>query len=133
MRPSGVDTNVLLRLFVDDDSMQTAVARAFFQSRSLQSPVYVSWIVLVELVWTLRSRYGYAMPDILDVVAGLCQRPDVRVDRLDLILGAVERAQAGAGFPDALIALGNEAAGCDRTLTFDRDACRRLEPMVLLA
>lgn len=133
MKPSGVDTNVLLRLFVDDDSIQTGVARAFFQSRSPQSPVYVSWIVLVELVWTLRSRYGYTMPDILDVVAGLCQRPDVRVDRLDLILGAVERAQAGAGFSDALIALGNEAAGCDRTLTFDRDASRRLEPMVLLA
>lgn len=133
MKPTGVDTNVLLRLFVDDDSAQAAVARAFFQARSPQSPVHVSWIVLVELVWILRSRYGYAMADILSVIAGLSQRPDVTMDRPDLVLAAVETARTGAGFPDALIALGNEAAGCDQTMTFHREASRRLAPMTLLA
>ena len=132
MTPTGVDTNVLLRLLVDDDSVQAASARLFFQSRSPQFPVHVSWIVLVELVWTLRSRYGYENSDILNVVAGLCRRPDVRMERSDLVLNAVDKANAGAGFSDALIALGNGAAGCDRTVTFDRGASRKLAQMALL-
>ncbi|BDA83224.1 hypothetical protein Sa4125_07660 [Aureimonas sp. SA4125] len=132
MTPTGVDTNVLLRLLVDDDGAQAATAREFFQSRSPQFPVQVSWIALVELVWTLRSRYGYAVSDILTVVGELCRRPDVRIERVALVLDAVEKAKAGAGFSDALIALGNEAAGCDRTVTFDREVSRRLAQMSLL-
>lgn len=130
---TGVDTNILLRFLVeDDDAAQSEAAKAFFRDRSPERPIFIGWIVLVELVWTLRTRYAYPRSQILAVVSALCDRPDVIVERADLVGRAAALSDAGAGFADALIALGNEAAGCDRTVTFDRQACRKLEPMMHL-
>jgi predicted nucleic-acid-binding protein len=130
---TGVDTNILLRFLVEDNVAQTERAKAFFRARSAEMPAFIGWIVLAELVWTLRARYGYPKSHILAVVSALRDRPDIVVERADLVGRAIELADAGAGFADALIALGNEAAGCDGTVTFDRHASRMLAPMTLLS
>ncbi|NJR13735.1 MAG: type II toxin-antitoxin system VapC family toxin [Phyllobacteriaceae bacterium] len=53
----GIDTNVLLRLLVIDDPVQNALARTFFESRTIEDPAYVSAITLAEPSWSLRRRW----------------------------------------------------------------------------
>ena len=59
----GIDTNVLVRLLVEDDAEQTRRARGFVARAFEQGdPVVVSLLVLIETEWVLRSRYGFDKP-----------------------------------------------------------------------
>ena len=59
-RMIGVDTNVLARLFLEDDPKQTASARRFFAARSPTDPAFISAVVIAEFIWLLTSRYRYS-------------------------------------------------------------------------
>lgn len=52
----AVDTNVLVRLLVNDDARQARRARALFE----REEIFISPTVLLESEWVLRSAYGLA-------------------------------------------------------------------------
>ena len=129
----GVDTNVLARLFVTDDPHQHAVARRFFERRPSATRVFVSVVVVVELVWLLDRTFDYPRVDILRVLTAILSSPDFVVERRELVESAVARAEATrADVADALIAGIAAAAGCTTTMTFDRDAAKLVSGMSLL-
>jgi len=49
----AIDTNVLLRYLLLDDEIQAKKAAVLIESRQ---SVYISHVVLVEAVWTLKGR-----------------------------------------------------------------------------
>ena len=51
----GLDTNVLVRIFADDDTRQAA-ARARLVERSGPERIFVNVVVLAEFAWTMRQR-----------------------------------------------------------------------------
>ena len=54
----GLDTMILLPVFIDDDPLQAAAARRFIL-KAAPSGLFVSDLVLAEMVWTLgRSSQG---------------------------------------------------------------------------
>jgi predicted nucleic-acid-binding protein len=66
----AVDTNVLVRILVDDRGQPTQVAAA----RSLASEakqVFVPIVVQVELVWVLESGYRFDKPTVVEVLEHL--------------------------------------------------------------
>ncbi len=130
----GVDTNVLVRLLVQDDPAQNALARDFFARRDAGDPAYIGSVVLAEAIWLLRSRMGFARDAVEDVVRGLLDSDDFVIEaapRLRELLAqpASDRAQVA----DHLIAWAAETAGCTRIVTFDRQAARLVPAMELLA
>ena len=130
----GVDTNVLLRLIVGDDKKQQAAARALFDRRSPDEPVYVCQTVLLELVWSLGRTYGYPREQVLALLDELLGLNDVALEQQDLVAKVVDKArETKTGFPDIMVAMGNLNAGCVSTLTFDRAAAKRVEGMELLS
>jgi predicted nucleic-acid-binding protein len=130
----GVDTNILLRLYVQDDLAQHRAAVSFFQARTDADPAFVRLIVFVEFVWSLRKTYGYSNKDVTTLVTHLLDASDVRLERGDIIANAIaEAASRRAGLIDSLIALANLADGCSVTMTFDKVAARRVPSMELLA
>ena len=130
----GVDTNVLVRLMVSDDDRQHELAKRFFAARSADDPAYISIIVVAELTWLLRTLYGYDKDRIADGVLALLQSPDLIVERHDLVEEAAQLSrQPQTGFADVLIAGLARERGCERTVTFDKQAGRRIEGMELLA
>jgi len=130
----GVDTNVLLRLYVADDHAQHRAAVSFFQARTGADPAFVRLIVFVEFVWSLRRTYGYPNADVIALVRHLLDASDVRLERDDVIADAVVEADSRrVGLVDALIALANVADGCSATVTFDKIAARRIPTMELLS
>jgi len=129
---TGLDTNILVRAFIEDDASQTAAARRTLESFNEREPGFISLVTLAETVWVLDNVYRLPTSKLLDLVEGLLQAESLVVQNADEVYKAVRTVQAGAGkFADALIAELGQWAGCTATLTFDRRAAR-LPGMALL-
>lgn len=130
----GVDTNVLLRFLVDDDPEQNRIAREMLSARDAEDPAFISSVTLAETVWVLTKTLGYPARDVCAMLRDLLASDGVVMehgDELGLLLGrdnvpAVELA-------DYVIAWSGLAAGCKRTVTFDRRSARAVSGMELLA
>jgi predicted nucleic-acid-binding protein len=130
----GVDTNILVRLFVLDDARQHDLAKQFFAKRSSSDPAYVSMPVVMELFWMLTQRYGYDETQVLSVITSMLAGDDFIFERGEVIEETVNLCtQSKAGFADAIIAATAKAAGCTKTVTFDTKAAKRIPGMELLS
>lgn len=127
--PAGIDTNVLVRLLLEDDPDQTRKGRALLAQIS---PIRINPVVLAELFWILRSSLKLERAAISDRLRRL-----LHDDAVLVVDGAAARAAltdyaSGLGdFSDRLIARINEAHGASQTFTFDRKAARH-PPLALL-
>lgn len=120
----GIDTNVLVRLLVNDDAAQFEASTAFVRTEADRGePVLLSLLVLLEAEWVLRSRYGRGKDAIADAFSALLATTDLRFEDEASVEIALRRWRSGpADFADCLIAARNEALGCDATVTFDQRA-----------
>ena len=117
----AIDTNVVVRYLTGDDPEQAARARNVIDTGS----VFVSTTVLLECEWVLRSVYGLAGEDAAAALRAFSGLPGVTVESPNLLVGALDRAENGMDFADALH-LG-AAAHCQAILTFDRDFIRNAD------
>lgn len=122
----GLDTNVLLRLVVADDPVQTERARRFIARRCTpKSPGFINQIVLAEFAWVLASSYRYRRTEVADAVESLLSGEDRLVEAEQEVRAALEDYRAGGvELVDSLIGRVNRARGCEATATFDRRAAR---------
>jgi predicted nucleic-acid-binding protein len=119
----GLDTNVLVRFLVKDDSVQTPVAVRLVRSLSAEGPGFISLVTVTELIWVLRVTYRYKRDEIMAVLEMLLQSQEIVVEQRDLVADALQTFVAGnADFADHLIERSGYSAGCDHTFTFDKNA-----------
>lgn len=129
----GIDTNVLLRMVLNDDPAQRSKALSFGKGLSKDNPGFVSLIVLVELSWSLSSRYRQPKPVVLQTIRDLLHTKGLAFESFDTVVRALElAAKSKADFADAIIAERNREIGCSHTVTFDRDAAKAIPSMELL-
>jgi predicted nucleic-acid-binding protein len=129
----GVDTNVIARLFLDDDPKQQESARRFFARRTATDPAFISAVVLAEFVWLLTLRYGYARDAVHTALSAIFVSANVAVEREDLVKSAVATARdRNADVADAIIGAIAAQHDCASTVTFDREAAKRVPGMELL-
>lgn len=116
------DTNVLVRLLVADDPKQAGRVRArVARLDEADERAYVSDIVVCELVWVLRTAYGFDREPIAHALRQLFSAKQLSFDAADRLARALDAYEAGAGdFADYLIREHAAAAGCDAVLTFDK-------------
>lgn len=130
----GIDTNVLLRFLVDDDPEQNRVARRMMSECNADDPVFISSVTLAETVWVLTRTLRYPASDIFAMLRDLLASDGVVIehgDELGLLLG--RDGGPAAELADHLIAWSGLAAGCARTLTFDRRSARAVPSMELIS
>jgi len=120
----GLDTNVVVRYLTQDDPKQAPIAtKVMEKTLSRDEPGFISLVVLAEVVWVLVSLYSVNRLGVADVVGGLLTTEQLHVESAELVWRAKRRYEASkADFSDALIAECAVAAGCKRTVTFDRTA-----------
>lgn len=128
----AVDTNVLLRYIVHDDSPQFEKAAAFFSTRTAEDPAYISLIVVAELVWVLRQRYRYPREAVRAVLTALLESAEVLFEEEEYLSLLLAQGPEG-DIPDHLIARCASRAGCTSTVTFDSIASQIIPSMELLA
>ena len=129
----GVDTNVLLRLFIVENARQTALAVAFFAQRSPADPAYVSLVVMAEFAWVLKRRYKFRLERIAAAIQGILDSADFVVEGREIVewsLSHFDRTKID--FSDLLISRSGFAAKCTATMTFDHDASEYVTGMELL-
>ena len=114
----AVDTNVLIRLTIRDDSGQVAAAEAF-----VARGAWVSHLVLVETLWVLRSIYGQGPVEIATAVEILLNHRDLMIQDSDVVAAALQhlRKRPALGFSDCLILEVARKAGHLPLGTFDGD------------
>jgi predicted nucleic-acid-binding protein len=118
----GLDTDVLVRYVTADDPEQAEVARAKIEgAESRGERLFVSGIVLCELVWALRGgAYGYEKSEVVEALEGLLHTSIFEVQQRNLVRKALSRYRDGrADFADWLLGLIHQDAGCSETWTFD--------------
>ena len=120
----AIDTNVLLRVFVEDDMGQAHAASALVQAPERNGdPVLITPIVLLELVWTLRRAYDHTKADILSVLDQVCANAVIIVDDRNAVESAINMWRRGkVDFADYLIGALARERGARTTMTFDRKA-----------
>ena len=126
----GVDTSVLLRLFLKDDARQLAQVREMVSKVEVGGDtLYVPQAVLCELAWVLALKAGFKRAAVAEAIRGLVETAVIELEGQDTVCAALERhATSGAGFADCLIVENALAAGAAGFATFDRallraDAC----------
>jgi predicted nucleic-acid-binding protein len=115
----AVDTNVLLRLLVDDPEApeQCAAARKL---ASGAGSVYVPQVVQIETVWVLERAYRVGKAAIVDSLARVAANAAYVLQRPTIFVAALEAYRAGrADFSDYVI-LAESRAQSSRLATFDR-------------
>lgn len=121
----GLDTNVLVRYIMQDDAKQSPLATRLVESLSAESPGFVPLVSVVELAWVLSSAYDLDRAQLVDAFEGLLRTKEIVVDRAETVWKALRVFQSGnADFADCLIERSASAAGCERTMTFDRTAAK---------
>jgi predicted nucleic-acid-binding protein len=120
----GIDTNVLLRLVLDDDPEQSAAVEHLLSNVG-PGDILVGLVVIAEFAWVLKRGYRERPETILEMVADLLVTREFTVERPDLVEAALADARAArCGVADALIGRINEDRGATATLTFDTRAKR---------
>lgn len=115
----ALDTNVVVRLLVDDDPIQTRRARKLLETRT----ALVLPTVLLETEWVLRGAYGIGRPAIAGSIRKLLGLPNVTPGNAQAIAAALEWFEAGLDFADALhLALAGEV---EEFVTFDARLAKR--------
>lgn len=115
----SLDTNMLVRLYVDEGDRQSArqrelVVRLIRESEEL----FVPKTVLLELEWVLRGYYKFGRDPISQAMSHLLGLDNVSVEDESSILEALRHYEAGLDFADALHAA--SSARSTQMLTFDR-------------
>jgi predicted nucleic-acid-binding protein len=118
----GLDTDVLVRLCVRDDSNQVEAALKLL-SGAPPASVRVSVVVLAELTWTLLRRYRLDRSALIATVESLLSRVELDIEGRSAVMIALKWYRNGnADFADYLIAALNREAGATPTYTFDERA-----------
>jgi predicted nucleic-acid-binding protein len=130
----GLDTNVLVRLVVNDDPKQVAAAAKFIaQNCSADDPAFINTSVLCEMVWTLEQAYGFARVEIAKAIGAILGNGIFAVEAPHRVKAALERySRQSVDLADLLIGGTNLEHGCRFTVTFDRKAAK-LDGFRLLA
>lgn len=118
---ASIDTNVLVRLVVNDDRRQNAAAlRALSHYLQWARSLFVPITVALEFEWVLRSRYQFSKEDILGAFCALLSTVELAFEAENALEQALMAYEEGAAdFADCLhIALARKSAELP-FLTFD--------------
>jgi len=121
----GLDTNVLVRYIMQDDAKQSPLATRMVESLTAASPGFVPLVAIVELAWVLSSAYELSRSQVIVAFEALLRTKELVVQNGETVWKCIRLLQrSGGDFADCLIACSAEAAGCEKTMTFDRGAAK---------
>lgn len=128
----GLDTNVVVRYLVQDEPDQSATAATVIDALTEKDPGFLSLVTVVELYWVLRRAYKISTARCAELVEGLLDARELRVDQDSIVRAALTASRGGLDFADAVIAELGRVAGCEHTVTFDQRAAQSNEMRLLV-
>jgi predicted nucleic-acid-binding protein len=121
----GLDTNVLVRYFAQDDLKQSTLVNRVMSSLTKDQQGFISLPVLCELIWVLEDLYDVKKLALTEILQTLFEAVAIEIEQKPLAWRALNRYRNhNCDFSDALIAEIGSAAGCQHTLSFDKAAAK---------
>lgn len=122
MKEYFVDTNIFLRFLLADHKKQYSLAKKLFQKgEEGKITLWTTDIVILEIVWTLKSFYKLTPQKIQDCVSSLIALKNLRIKNKNLLLQALDYfTNENIDFADAYNFL-LARAGDKKVISFDRD------------
>lgn len=119
----ALDTNVLARFFIEDPDDAQAHKQRPAAMAAMGQRAYVSITVVLEFEWLMRGFYKLSVPQTTSVLRALLSIEHITVEARLELEQAVQVAEAGMDFADALHVLrSGRATGF---LTFDQALVKR--------
>ncbi len=120
----GLDTNVLARACLDDDPIQSDIAKKMISTLASQRGLFISSYALLELVWVLKVK-GVTRHKISAALLTLLDSPGIEVaERMTVVKALRSYERGNADFGDYLILAEGERHHCRQLATFDRALLR---------
>jgi predicted nucleic-acid-binding protein len=121
----GLDTNILVRYFIQDDPEQTRLAVNLIDSLSPTKSGWIGVAVFMELDWVLNNVLKVKKDRVVEIFDTLLVSQELVVENANTVREALQLYRSrNTDFSDCLIASAAKAAGCSRIVTFDRIAAR---------
>lgn len=100
----GLDTNVLVRYYIDDAADAGTLRQRDAARRLIDSgqALAVCKTVILELEWVLRGYYRFAPEEVMRVYRHLLPMPHISVEDRETVQQAISHREAGLDFADAL-------------------------------
>jgi predicted nucleic-acid-binding protein len=114
----AADTNVLLRDTLQDDPVQSRLAKKTLQNAEF---VAIPVPVLCEFVWVLRQGYKKPTSEIADAIRVLMDSPNVVTNEPAVEAGLAVLDQGG-DFADGAIVFEGRWLGAEEFVSFDKQA-----------
>ena len=114
----AVDTNVLVRAVMRDDSAQASIATKVLTDAEL---IAIALPCLCEFVWVLRRVYGFQLSDASIAIRALLAAANVELNRPAVEAGLAV-LDAGGDFADGVIAYEGNWLGGESFVSFDQQA-----------
>ena len=117
----GLDTNVIVRFLLKDYPQQWKSSDDLIQAcEKKQESVFISNIVLCELVWVLQRSYRYPKAMIVTVLENIVFERGFEFENRELVNEALEAFRnSKVDFSDCLIGIIHRHHGCRKTYSFD--------------
>jgi predicted nucleic-acid-binding protein len=118
----GIDTNILLRLWLNDDPAQNKRIDALLATHGgMPGSLLVTDVVLAEAVWTLKAAFEQDRHGQLIAIGSLLEETAFAFEDREAVAAALTLFETGScGFADCLVVAKHARQGCDFTATFDR-------------
>ena len=118
-----LDTNVVVRILIGDDPVQTPLAEQAFLDAIAAGGAFIPDVVLAEVARVLRG-YGLERRERHGLLHRLIRTRGVAVVNVDGVIDALGRFQQGGDFADHLLLARASSHGALPVLSFDqRFAC----------
>lgn len=122
----SVDTNILVRVFLQDDDSQAKEAEKILKDGIKKGGVFISAFVLLEFVWVLKVN-KFTQKEIYQAVMTLIQSDGITVSQYDHVASALNLFQKGkADFGDYLMQCDSHSYGARKIYTFDKNFKKEL-------
>lgn len=116
------DTNVLVRIVVNDDIAQ---AQSALKALDAAEAVFIPLPSLCEFVWVLDAVYRLPRGAVALSVRAVVERANVFTDMAAVTVG-LNLLEAGGDFADGVIAAAGAGMGGETFVSFDRKAVARV-------
>ncbi len=119
----GVDTNVVVRLLVKDDTEQFRRSYELFQ----KNKIFICNTVILEVEWVLRFAYQFQLIQINQALKQLFGLPNTYLADANIISTVLQWHESGLDFADAFHLV--QSQHCSQFYTFEQKFLRKAQQL----